>query len=310
MRDEQAVRVRNALGAFVEEAGRAIGSSYEATVWRKLEDGTRKAYAGALYKYLRFSRINGFIAPREALKGRMLQVARDGQYESPIKALLLGLHLAEKMGIIPTIVVPTDWMFAESLDKSRISRNLRHIPRAEGDIICKISKRKDTWEWKELQCLGLDVLLLTGKPRRSQHVEMANSASWARSRIVVNMTKTSGHGRHAGCGSSRKSAKKRGVVEDRPHGYQSPADLEEACVALVAWSELEDYRWHCLRRGGTTQLWASRARNQIIMLASGYESPSVAWQYTKPKHAWKFVERGEQPVPVCEDSGYCLVYGD
>ena len=51
-RDKQAVRVRNALGAFLEEAEREIGSSYEAIVWRKLEDGTRKAYAGALHKYL------------------------------------------------------------------------------------------------------------------------------------------------------------------------------------------------------------------------------------------------------------------
>ena len=71
----------------------------------KLEDGTRKR---ALYKFLRYSTINGFMAPREALKGRMLQVTRDGQYESPIKALLPGLRMGEKMAIIPAIVVPAD----------------------------------------------------------------------------------------------------------------------------------------------------------------------------------------------------------
>ena len=42
------------------------------TIWRKLKDGTRKAYAGALSTYLRYSRINRFMAPREALKGRIL----------------------------------------------------------------------------------------------------------------------------------------------------------------------------------------------------------------------------------------------
>ena len=160
-RDKQAVQVRNALGAFLESAEREIGSSYEAIVWRNLEDGTQKAYAGALYKYLRYSRINGFMAPREALKGRMLQVARNGQYESPKKALLSGLQLAEKMAIIPAIVVPADWMFAESLERLRISRNPRNMRWAEGDIICRIAKRKDTWEWKELECLGLAVLSLT-----------------------------------------------------------------------------------------------------------------------------------------------------
>ena len=100
--------MRNALGAFLAEAEREFGSSYEATAWRKLEDGTRKAYAGALCKFLRYNRINGFMAPREALKGRMLQVARDGQYESPFKALLSGLRKRPKMAIIPPIVVPAD----------------------------------------------------------------------------------------------------------------------------------------------------------------------------------------------------------
>ena len=46
------------------------------------------------------------------------------------------------------------------------------------------------------------------------------------------------------------------------------------------------------------------------MLASGWESLSVARQYTKPKHAWKFMERGEQPVPVFGENVCRLVYGD
>ena len=132
MRDKQAVRTRNALGAFREEAERAIGCSYKATVWRKLEDGTRKAYAGALYKYLRYSRINGFMAPREALKGRMLQVASDSQYESLIKALLSGLRLAEKMAIIPTIWSSKQWWLAW------LRKELRELAaeaRTDGDVL-------------------------------------------------------------------------------------------------------------------------------------------------------------------------------
>ena len=148
-RDKQAVPVRNALGALLEEAERGIGNSYEATLWRKMEDGTRKAYTGTQYKFLRYGRINGFLSPREALKRRMLQVAKDGQYESPGKAILSGLRLAEKMSFIAAIVVPTDWPFAERLDRLRISRNPRNMRWAEGDIICRIAKRKDTWEWKE-----------------------------------------------------------------------------------------------------------------------------------------------------------------
>ena len=52
-RDKQAVWILNASGAIVEEVEHGVGSSYEATVWRKLEDGTRNTYTGALYKFLR-----------------------------------------------------------------------------------------------------------------------------------------------------------------------------------------------------------------------------------------------------------------
>ena len=65
-RDKQVVQVTNTLGALPEEVERETGCSYEATVWRKLEDGTKKAYIGAFYKFLRCSRINGFPSPREA----------------------------------------------------------------------------------------------------------------------------------------------------------------------------------------------------------------------------------------------------
>ena len=36
----------------------------------------------------------------------MLKMAKDGWYESPVKALMSGLRPAEKMSIIPAIVTP------------------------------------------------------------------------------------------------------------------------------------------------------------------------------------------------------------
>ena len=50
------------------------------------------------------------------------------------------------MSIIPPIVALVDWLFAESLERLRLSRIPRNIGWAEGDIICRIAKRKDTWE--------------------------------------------------------------------------------------------------------------------------------------------------------------------
>ena len=205
-------------------------------------------------------------------------------------------------------------MFAESLERLRISRNPRNIRWAEGDVICKIANRKDTWERKELECLGLAVLSLTNLLRIGEAWSVSSPGD-GKLCFMGEKSRSGEHDQDLGPWPSRcmrfikEERRKRGVAEDRSHGYQSPTDLEEAWVTLVAGSELEHYRLHYLRRGGATQLWASGARNQIVLLAGGWESPSVARHYTKPKHAWKFVERGEQPVLV-GDIGYRLVYGD
>ena len=291
-------------GPYLE---REIGSSYEATLWRKPKDGTRKGCAGALYKFLRYSRINSFLAPHEALKGRMLQVARDGQYESPVKALLSKLHLAEKMSIIPAIVVPADWLFAEPVERLRILRNPRNIRWAEGDIICKITKRKATWEWKELECLGMAAChsrtcCASAKRGRCPHQAMASFASRGRGHRVENMSRSLGPGRRVGCGSSEKNVRSVGWPKT-PH---------------MGISRQRDWKRHWWRS------WQAQSLNTKVGTACGeaerrgcgpqnagrWESPSLARHYTKPKHAWKFVERGKQPVPVCGENGYRLVYGD
>ena len=125
------------LGVHAGGSGARSRQLVRGHVWQKLDDGTRRAYTGAQYKFLPFSRIDRFLSPCEALMSGLLQVARDGKYETPVKVLLFGLRLAQKMAIIPAIVAPADWLFAGSLERLKLSKNLN---------ICKIAKRKETWE--------------------------------------------------------------------------------------------------------------------------------------------------------------------
>ena len=113
-------------------------------------------------------------------------------------------------------------------------------------ILHMITKRKDTWEWKELECLGLAVLSLTNLLRIGEAWTVSSPGDGK----LCFLGEKSRSGEHPRPRAVEEERQKRGVAEDRPHGYQSPADLEEAWVALVAGSDLEHYRWHCLRRGG------------------------------------------------------------
>ena len=148
---------------------------------------------------------------------------------------------------------------------------------AKGNIVCRLAKRKDTWEWKELECLGMAVPTLTNLLRIGGAWTVSSLGDGERC-FMGEKSRSGEHEQDLRPWPSRwmrfikEEGHKRGVAEDRPHGYQSPTDLEEAWVALVAGTELEHYRWHCLQRGGATQLWASGARNQIVILAGGWES--------------------------------------
>ena len=181
-------------------------------VWRKLEDGNRKAYAGALHKFLRYSMTNGFLSPRDALKGRMLQVARDGQYESPVKALLSGPRLAEKMSIIPVIVALADWLFAESLERVRHRETHGTSDGVKGTSFAGLQRERTrgsgrslgAWEWSSYRS---QTDYTSEKRGQYPRLEMVSSALWGRSRGVDNMNRTLGHGHRVGCGSSRRNVK-------------------------------------------------------------------------------------------------------
>ena len=155
-----------------------------------------------------------------------------------------------RWSIIPAIVVPADRLFAESLERLRLSRN-------------------------ELECLGMAV----PSPTNLLRIGEARTISLLGDSKLCFMGEKSRSGEDkqdlgpwASCWMRfiKEERQKCGVAEDRPHGYQLPADLEEAWVALVAGMDLEHHRWHCLRRGGATQLWASGVRNQIVMLVGGW----------------------------------------
>ena len=74
--------------------------------------------------------------------------------------------------------------------------------------------------------------------------------------------------------SIKEEGQKRGVAEDRPHGYRSLGDLEEAWVVLGRMRASALQVALSAERLGDTVI--SGARNQIVMLARGWELLSVA----------------------------------
>ena len=112
----EARRLRNGLEEFVAAEGEPFGSSYASILWGRLEPRTRLWYVAALRQFLRYSRVHGWLSPREALKGQLLEIARDGYFEGLVKKVLSGLRMAEKAGVIQPMVRGSDRIFSKSLE--------------------------------------------------------------------------------------------------------------------------------------------------------------------------------------------------
>ena len=160
IRNAEAARLRNGLEEFVAAEGEPFGSSYASILWGRLEPGTRLGYVAALWQFLRYSRVHGWLSPREALEGRLLEIARDGYFEGPVKKVLSGLRMAEKAGVIQFLVRRSDWIFSKSLEKLRTKKNSRRMQWSPSAILYEVAAGKRTFTWPEMECIALAALSL------------------------------------------------------------------------------------------------------------------------------------------------------
>ena len=135
--------------------GEPFGSSYASVLWGRLEPGTRLGYVAALRQFLRYSHVHGWLYWREALEGRLLEIARDGYFEGPVKNVLCGVRMAEKGGVIQSLVPGSDWIFAKSLEKLRHKKNSRRIQWTPSGILYESAAGKGTFMWPEMECIAL-----------------------------------------------------------------------------------------------------------------------------------------------------------
>ena len=74
--------------------------------------------------------------------------------------LLSGVRMAEKAGVIQSLVRGSDWIFAKSLEKLRQKKNGRRIQWSPSRILYEVAAGKGTFTWPEMECIALAALSL------------------------------------------------------------------------------------------------------------------------------------------------------
>ena len=95
--------------------------------------------------------IDGWLGPREAVDGRLLQIARGGFFEGPVKKVLSGIILAEKGGRLEPVVQEAEWVFAKSLEKLQHKKGGTWVRWSPSGIIYDIMARRTTFSWEEME---------------------------------------------------------------------------------------------------------------------------------------------------------------
>ena len=247
----------------------------------------------ALRQFLKYSRVHGWLSPRAALEGRLLEIARDGYFEGLVKKVLSGLRMVEKAGVIQSLVRGSDWIFSKSPEKLRTKKNNRRIQWSPSGILYEVAAGKGKFTWPEMECIALAALSLCNLLRigeewtahRSGLGQLVFRGKKSRPGIQV---------QDVGPWADRwlrfldEERRRRGGNGAVAYNLPSPSELEAQWVELVAGTSHRSLRWHGHRRGGAAQAWAAGARGPLLQLMGGWCTPSVAVSYATPTHAWEF----------------------
>ena len=77
---------------------------------RWMEKGTCDGNMVAIKNVVQYRRIHGWLGPKQALDGKLLQIASEGCYEKLVKQLQSGIRLAEKRGLVAPVVREVPWV--------------------------------------------------------------------------------------------------------------------------------------------------------------------------------------------------------
>ena len=95
-------------------------------------------------------------------------MVRAGNYEGPIKKVLSGLRVVEKVERIPTVVEAEEWQKVRAAEKLRIRRMGVQVRGAPSSIFCEMLAKRATPSWGEAEALALAVLASTNLLRVSE----------------------------------------------------------------------------------------------------------------------------------------------
>ena len=186
----------------------------------------------------------------------MLEIARDGYFEGPVKKLLSGVRMADKAGVIQPLVRGSDWIFAKSLEKLQQKKNFRRIQWSPSRILYEVATGKGKFTWPEMECIAPAALSLCNLLRIGE--------AWTAHRSGLGQLVFQGEKSRPGVQDGGPWAERwlRFLEEERrrrggnaavAYNFSSPSELEAQWVESVAGTSHRSLRWHGHWRGGATE---------------------------------------------------------
>ena len=293
---------------------RALASDYaenfKASAIRGLGEETLRGYLRQLRWLARVERMSPGLGPRFMLEERLLQIAKQEQAESTIKAVLSAARLAEKSDWIDRKMHPRDWylVVAAELRRSKEERGAAKEWAQVGELT-SIARKVETPAELEVvaaACLSADCLRRTG-------VVGVTSMGEGNDKAQLRGTKSQRGEQEQERGRGRRAWLKflcrlRALGGHHPnrgawiHSGTAPGD---AMVRLLdkPGQGRKTVRWRGLCWFEGAQLYRLGLPLSLVMLWGGWNSKKVACMYVQAPPRWKFERCAELPWPAGEGGG-------
>ena len=221
--------------------------------------------------------------------------------------------MAEKAGVIQSLVRGSDWIFASpwrNFNRKRTSGGYsghhhgyctKWRPERENSR----GRRWNALHWRHCRYATFCELERHGQPTA---VGWDNWSS--KGKRVAQESRMWDRGPRDGYASSKRRGAGEGAMLQWHTTFPPRANWKPSGSSRSLGPTTDLLRWHGHRRGGATEAWAAGARGPLLQLMGRWCTPSMAVSCATPTHAWEFESRRRQPVPMCEGGELKVVFGE
>ena len=159
---------RSAIWSAIHAARRELGADFMATVWGRLQPGSKEGTNRTVDRSLLILDSNAPVLTMPSMVSSSKRWGRSSGRNLPTRSN----SLREKIGRIKPLVREVDWLFVKALSKFESRSGCEPVKCVPSTVFWGICSQKSAWSWEGMEALVMGIILATNLLRVGEAVTL------------------------------------------------------------------------------------------------------------------------------------------